>query len=104
MICIRSQDRRKLVRVIGVLISECDGIEIHGYDNSSTGNDDYWYLGKYSSTEKAFKVLDMIQQKICRIKELEMLSNLEERRPAFHIHYKARDFMFEMPQDNEVRE
>lgn len=77
---IRSQDRKALLNVNQVLISPSVDGSIY-YINDSLGEESN-VLGIYTSEEKAFKVLDMIQE------------NLEY--PYYNV--------FQMPTDNEVDE
>lgn len=77
---IRSQDRKALLNVNQVLISSSADGSIY-YINDSLGEESN-VLGIYTSEEKAFKVLDMIQE------------NLEY--PYYNV--------FQMPTDNEVDE
>jgi|GEM_PF-1439475 len=56
---IRSQDKKILIKAICIYL--CG--ENHICASSVEG--DRWYIGKYSSEEKALKVLDMIQKRIC---------------------------------------
>lgn len=70
---IRSQDKRKLINVHTIGLCN-DDTEIWGFETSLM-------LGKYSTKEKALKVLDMIQE---------------------HIDYNSNFGVFQMPQDDEV--
>jgi hypothetical protein len=72
---IRSQDKEKLIKVVCIYL--CGENHIC----ASSVEYDRWYIGKYSSKEKALKVLDMIQKRICDYQHGEV---------------------FQMPQDDEV--
>ena len=74
---IRSQNKEILVKAVCIYL--CGENHIC----ASTVEGDRWYIGKYSSEEKALKVLDKIQKFICD--------------------YKIRG-LFQMPQDDEVKE
>ena len=82
---IRSQDIEMLIKAVCIFL----GGENHedcicAY--SAEGNK--WYIGKYSTKEKALKVLDMIQRII---------------KEQIRIHYEWQiGMVFQMPQDDEV--
>jgi|LSQX01.1.fsa_nt_gb hypothetical protein len=82
---IRSQDKEILIKATCI----CLGSENHEnciYASSAEVNG--WYIGKYSTKEKALKVIDMIQ-------------NLIDR--AFKYDYQLGG-VFQMPSDDEVIE
>ena len=79
---IRSQDKKILIKAVCIYL--CG--ENHICANNVEG--DRWYIGKYSTEEKALKVLDMIQK---LIKEQIRLHN------DWQI-----GVVFQMPQDDEV--
>ena len=83
---IRSQDRTKLVDIAGktIAIDRANAIVIM-YSNSN------FLLGKYTSKEKAIKVLDMIQETY-KQQKTEMIY----REGIYDIR------TFQMPEDNEV--
>ena len=83
---IRSQDRTKLVDIAGktIAIDRANAIGIM-YANSNV------LLGKYTSKEKAIKVLDMIQETY-KQQKTEMIY----REGIYDI------ITFQMPEDNEV--
>lgn len=94
---IRSQNKEKLINVNKIDIGYiCD---IKQYDISGDNN----LLGTYSTKEKALKVLDMIQTRICSIKKLELIGNIlnvsSPSEIAFDEEYK---FVFQMPLDEEI--
>ncbi len=57
---IRSQDKEILIKATCI----CLGSENHICAYASSAEWDNWYIGKYSTKEKALKVLDMIQKLI----------------------------------------
>jgi hypothetical protein len=79
---IRSQDKEKLIKVTCIYL--CGENHIC----ASSVEYDRWYIGKYSTKEKALKVLDKIQKRINR---------------AFMYDYQPGG-VFQMPQDDEVEE
>lgn len=81
-IWIRSQNKEKLVNVNEIEIGIIH--EIVFYDISG----DNIFLGDYSTIEKALKVLDMIE------------THLEE----LEYKFSNREVVFQMPQDDEVKE
>jgi|GEM_PF-6521047 len=76
---IRSQDQEMLIKAVCIYL----GSENHekGCICASSADGNKWYIGKYSTREKALKVLGEIQKLICD--------------------YKIRG-LFQMPQDDEV--
>jgi len=78
---IRSQDREMLIKAVCIYL----GSEKHEKDcicaSSADGNK--WYIGRYSTREKALKVLDEIQK---------------------FIYGYPLVVVFQMPQDDEVEE
>ena len=80
MIWVRSQNKEVLVEVENLAIFSKEGsYEIHSYTEC---------LGKYSTKEKALKVLDMIQELILYT----YYGGIEPKK------------LFQMPQDDEVEE
>jgi hypothetical protein len=79
---IRSHDKKILIKAVCIYL--CGENHIC----ASTVEGDRWYIGKYSSEEKALKVLDKIQKRINR---------------AFMYDYQPGG-VFQMPQDDEVQE
>jgi hypothetical protein len=79
---IRSQNEELLIKATCVYLSSENHICAYA---PNTGGDN-WYIGKYSTKEKALKVLDMIQKRINR---------------AFMYDYQP-GLVFQMPQDDEV--
>ena len=55
---IRSQDQEMLINATCI----CLGSENHICAYASNAEGDNWYIGKYSTREKALKVLDQIQK------------------------------------------
>ncbi len=56
---IRSQDKERLIKAICIYLGGGNHI------CASSAEGDNWYIGKYSTKEKALKALDMIQKFIC---------------------------------------
>ena len=86
---IRTQDKKHLV--------QCKGFSI--VNNTIIGEYGEW-LGAYSTEEKALKVLDMIQKRICDIEGMRLkviMLNGDNR----HI-FITEGYVFQMPQDSEV--
>ena len=81
---IRSQDKEILINATCI----CLGSENHICAYASNAEGDNWYIGKYSTREKALKVLDMIER---LIKEQIRLHNVWQI-----------GVVFPMPQDDEV--
>ena len=79
---IRSHDKKILIKAVCIYL--CGENHIC----ASTVEGDRWYIGKYSTEEKALKVLDKIQKRINR---------------AFLYDYRLGG-VFQMPQDDEVEE
>ena len=79
---IKSQDKEILIKAVCIYL--CG--ENHICASSVEGN--RWYIGKYSTEEKALKVLDMIEKFINR---------------SFMYGYQL-EGVFQMPQDDEVDE
>lgn len=96
---IRSQDKKRLVEMHGLFITEIRkrigakaeyivGHEIFNYENDSDLK-----IGEYSTEEKAIKVLDMIQNSY---------QYCEERKYT-GVGISQPEFVFQMPQDSEVQ-
>lgn len=87
---IRSQNKELLVdtKTLGIKHEVDDFCQILFKEFS----DQYIVLGEYSTTEKALKVLDMIQEKI-------MHGNRLIKKDKYDLRIDA---VFEMPQDDEV--
>lgn len=93
---IRSQDRKLLINVDNVCVSKMgykDYVEI-----SQIGEQFNYRLGRYSSEEKALKVLDEIQT--CIMTEHQFrIDELNCTRNYFGKEYKE---IYQMPQDEDV--
>ena len=83
---VRSQDKRQLLNVNDFRVQGC-------YINS---DEKMANLGKYSTHEKALKVLDMIQERISENYSDRQVPYTEEKYRAYYV--------FQMPQDDEVEE
>lgn len=93
---IRSQDRAKLI----------DANEIHielWADERSYVISDNFVLARYSSEQKALKVMDMIQKQICFCTESYTEVKPVLRSDPFDPYWKKCESVFNMPQDDEVK-
>lgn len=91
MIWIRNQDKTRLIKVEDARILGC-----------SDGCSDIWAnnncnLGKYSTKEKALKVLDKMQEHITKTKIYDTEKGEYERYRTLPL-----KIVFQMPQDSEV--
>lgn len=85
---IRSQNKKVLMKATNIFYDSEENEVLH-----NEGNGNYTVLGKYSTKEKALKVLDMIQEslepyKVVYDKEINVLPRNNE--------------VFQMPQEDEV--
>lgn len=104
MIWIRSQKRTSLVEVDHVKI--CDALKngkITEYTIDYDTPDATFELGRYSTKEKALKVMDEIQERIVRIKTVKLLEDKIPNEILKVVGNKIDEFVFQMPQDNEVK-
>lgn len=90
---IRSQGRLRLHNV--------NRIEIEHFENKEivTVTGDGWFLGEYSTEEKALKVLDEIQRKI----ECPDSSLISPAASINYYHLSVRGHFYQMPADDEVK-
>lgn len=87
---IRSQDKIYFIEVNAFEIKGNGNLYyVIGYHTENSNDDIYWYLGNYSSEEKAIKVLDMIQEAI-------QYGTIVKKTEKFDV---CRETVFEMPQD-----
>ena len=107
---IRSQDKTRLVKL--------NYIKINGNDIEAVHSDMFSTLiGIYSTQEKALKVLDMIQEKICGINKIFQSNELYDHTQRIDeeikeivclpdirsdISYISTPLFFQMPNDDEV--
>ena len=71
---IRSQGKRKLVKIDNVLLKGTDTrFVITNYKYSNITDEYYFVLGEYKSTERALEVLDEIHQRLIDLQTLEYL-------------------------------
>ncbi len=97
MIWVRSQHKETLVKCSEVFL------DYNRYGSTSYNIcGDGFELGKYSNKEKAMKVLDMIQERICGIERLRIQAHIIERVTSYNI--DTTDYIFQMPLDSEVLE
>lgn len=96
---VRSQNKEMLINANNIRISDSRSYDIicDFYDG------DYYYLGKYSTKEKALKVLDFIQMKLI----LHFTETYEIVRPVLNSeqwepYWKKNEYVFQMPADEEV--
>lgn len=96
---IRSQNKEMLINANNIrIISDSRSYDIicDFYDG------DYYYLGEYSTKEKAMKVMDMIQKRIAFCSEsYEIVRPVLESDP-FEPYWKKREVVFQIPKDEEV--
>ena len=110
MIWIRSQNKENLVEVNNFSIAEItetdaygDVLEIVGYTIDCDIQDETYELGEYSTKEKALKVMDLIQDRIVKIKTVKLLENKIPNEIISVIGNKIDEYVFQMPQDDEVQ-
>lgn len=96
MIWIRSQDKNVLIETNYVKI----GNYTHLFACKCADKD--VYIGDYSTKEKALKVLDMIQNYIRKMAIDQTVAHLVQRVPLECIEFKESNYVFQMPQDDEV--
>lgn len=104
MIWVRSQDKEMLVEASNFRIFEgLDKGKVSYYtvdiDSDLPQHPFTFELGRYSTKEKALKVLDMIQEKITNRLKNELLVHVTTRSDLAYINGSA---VFQMPQDDEV--
>ena len=92
---IRSQNKEILMKV-----NKIEYIGEMGILGNDEGNDTFAILGKYSTEEKALKVLDMIQKEILKVNCV--LSPINNGEVVRMLGYVESPKVFEMPQDSEV--
>ena len=93
---IRSQNKKVLINANNIRIIS----DSHSYDIICDFYDgEYYYLGEYSTKEKAMKVMDMIQNAITgtRFEFTDIVRDCDLA--GIEIHN-----VFNMPQDSEVKE
>lgn len=96
---VRSQDKKTLVKV--------DVVELLNYENSIVAYTSIKVvdLGKYSTQEKALKVLDMIVEQINLTEEYRTQGeDVIESENSVARKSRLVRFVFQMPQDDEVEE
>ena len=92
---IRSQDREKLI----------DANEIHielWADERSYVISDNFVLARYSSEQKALKVMDMIQKQIVFCSERYEIVRPVLRSECFEPYWKKCEVVIQLPDDDEV--
>lgn len=98
---IRSQDKKRLVEMHGLFITEihkrigAKAKYIVGYEIFNYENDSELKIGEYSTEEKAIKVLDMIQEEYQKPVYQNVIADNET------AIYQSK--VFQMPQDDEVQ-
>ena len=83
---IRSQDKKKIIPLNQPVFIETVA------DEWKISTERY-FLGTYSTEEKAIKVLDMIQEAYCRMEDIQCGAVQAQKYDSFN---------FQMPQDSEV--
>lgn len=103
---IRTQLKRSIVNICNIdTINIEDGSDILAWNGREKS-----YLGEYSTEEKAIKVLDMIQEAYCKMKNSDCifsgssidLCKASQEKIDHFIETNRRLYVFEMPQDSEV--
>jgi hypothetical protein len=106
---IRSQDKRDItddLNVYIVLMETSRENEVNAYIRNATRGT----IGRYSTEEKAIKVLDMIQEAYCKMKNSDCifsgssidLCKASQEKIDHFIETNRRLYVFELPQDSEV--
>lgn len=88
MVCIRSQDKESLIDVNNIHYDGC----IRKYSIFTNIDGMSMTLGKYSSEEKALKVMDMIEDTILKCEAMR----------TGYAEYDFGAFVFDMPADKDV--
>ena len=96
---LRSQNKEMLINANNIRIIS----DSHSYDIICDFYDgEYYYLGEYSTKEKALKVMNIIQRQIVsRSESYEIVRPVLESDP-FEPYWKKREVVFQMPKDQEV--
>ena len=96
---LRSQNKEMLINANNIRIIS----DSHSYDIICDFYDgEYYYLGEYSTKEKALKVMNIIQRQIVsRSESYEIVRPVLESDP-FEPYWKKREVVFQMPKDEEV--
>lgn len=93
---IRSQGKRKLVKIDNVLLKGIDTrLVIANYKGSNIADEGYFLLGEYKSTERALEVLDEIEEHIQKQGQSYILTD-EKGLPAGLRNYGN---IYEMPKE-----
>lgn len=103
---IKTQDRNGLIDInnIAFKVTEAKyGYEIICYNTVCIADEGYEVLGHYSIKEKAMKVLDMIEEKYTKYSTINAVfwSVCNDER-KYLIKKLKDDFVFQMPEDEEV--
>ena len=95
---IRSQNKEVLINANGVRIVYEDTycIVCDYYDG------ELYYLGEYSTKEKALKVMDMIQKQIVFCSETYKIVKPVLKSNPFEPYWKKTEVVFKIPKDEEV--
>ena len=88
---IRSQNKKSIINLDSVDTIETRDNQIRYFCGG--GMETMGVLGKYSTEEKAIKVLDMIQSAYCRTEDVKSGAVQAQKQDSF---------CFDMPQDSEV--
>ena len=96
---IRSQDKKTLVNADRICMKHSFSYEIYQQDENGTIT-----LGKYSTEEKAMKVMDMIQKQIVFCSERYEIVRAVLRSDCFEPYWKKCEVVIQLPDDDEVKE
>ena len=96
---LRSQNKEMLINANNIRIIS----DSHSYDIICDFYDgEYYYLGEYSTKEKALKVMNMIQRQIVSRSESYEIVRPVLKSDTFEPYWKKREVVFQMPKDQEV--
>lgn len=97
---IKNQDGNTLVDTCKISYFESDSSP--GYEFVCQTNTSLYILGRYSTKEKAMKVMDMIQKQIVYCSESYEIVRPVLKSNPFEPYWKKREVVFQMPKDEEV--
>ena len=95
---LRSQNKEMLINANNIRIIS----DSHSYDIICDFYDgEYYYLGEYSTKEKALKVMNMIQRQIVSRSESYEIVRPVLKSDPFEPYWKKREVVFQMPKDSD---